>query len=88
MEDKPLYRNVRPLLQETVAFLSQYVKRLFPHSATGKGAVTPATTTNRPRLLLLASEGQGQHAYMAPALHIMEALPCQKLSSPSPPALS
>ena len=87
VEDKllgPLPRHVRPLLQETVASLTHSVKRLFPHSAAGKGAVLPATLTHRPRLLVLASEGQGQRTYLAPALlHMMEAMPCQKLDIPA-----
>ena len=72
------------LFQETVASLCASVKRIFPHSAAGKGAVLPATLTHRPRLLVLASEGQGQRTYLAPALlHMMEAMPCQKLDIPA-----
>jgi SpoVK/Ycf46/Vps4 family AAA+-type ATPase len=87
VEDKllgPLPRRIRPLLQETLAALTKSVKRIFPHSGAGKGAVLPSVLTHRPRLLVLASEGQGQRTYLAPALlHMMEAMPCQKLDIPA-----
>jgi len=76
----PLPKHIRPLLQETVASLTRELKRVFPHSTAGKGAVLPATLTHRPRLLILSNEGQGQTTYIGPALlHVMEKLPCQKL---------
>ena len=61
VEDKllgPLPKHIRPLLQQTLASLSQSVRRIFPHCGAGKGAVLPSTLTHRPRLLILATEGQ------------------------------
>merc|ERR1719167_1597740 len=61
-----------------------HVKKVFPHSAAGKGAVLPSTLTHRPRLLILAGEGKGATTYLAPALlHFMEKLPCTKLDIPA-----
>ena len=60
------------------------MRQIFPHAGAGKGAVLPASLTHRPRLLLLAEEGQGATTYLAPAiLHTMERLPCTKLDIPA-----
>ena len=60
------------------------IKRVFPHSAAGKGAVIPTPLTHRPRLILVGGAGQGQTPYIGPAvLHFMEKLPCQKLDIPA-----
>ena len=69
VEDKllgPLPKHIRPLLQQTLASLSQSVRRIFPHCGAGKGAVLPSTLTHRPRLLILATEGQVCAPYILP----------------------
>ena len=87
VEDKvlsPLPRNIKPLLEPTFLNLVANIKRIFPHSGAGKGAVLPATLTHRPRLMIVGSEGQGQTTYIGPSLlHFMEKFPCQKLDIPA-----
>jgi len=80
----PLPKHVRPLLTQTLDTLVHTIKKIFPHSGLGKNAVIPATLTHRPRLLVLAGDGQGGTTYLAPAvLHFMEKLPCTKLDIPA-----
>ena len=80
----PLPRHIKPLLSQTLDTLVHHVKKIFPHSGMGKGAVLPRTLTHRPRLLVLAGEGRGGTTYLAPALlHFMEKLPCTKLDIPA-----
>ena len=80
----PLPKQIRPLLAATLTNLTHIVKKMFPHSSAGKGAVLPASLTHRPRLLITATEGQGATTYLAPALlHFMEKLPCTKLDIPA-----
>jgi len=89
VEDKtlaPLSKHIRPLMEPTYLNLVANIKRVFPHSAAGKGAVLPSTLTHRPRLLLVGSTGggQGQTTYLGPALlHFLEKFPCQKLDIPA-----
>ena len=76
----PLTKQIRPLLSHTLEQLTNHVKKTFPHSSKGKAAVLPASLTHRPRLLIMAGEGQGGTTYLAPALlHFMEKLPVTKL---------
>ena len=76
----PLPKQVRPLLSQTLTNLTHHIKKIFPHCRLGKTAVLPATLTHRPRLLIVANEGQGATTYLAPALlHFMEKLPVTKL---------
>ena len=80
----PLPKLIRPLLSSTLTNLTHIIKKIFPHSGAGKGAILPASLTHRPRLLISTSEGQGATTYLAPALlHFMEKLPCTKLDIPA-----
>jgi len=87
VEDKilsPLPKHVKALLEPTYLNLVAIIKRIFPHSAAGKGAVLPQTLTHRPRLMISSSGGQGQTTYIGPALlHFLEKFPCQKLDIPA-----
>ena len=80
----PLPRQVKPLLAQTLANLTHHIKKIFPHSSAGKGAILPGSLTHRPRLLISAGEDQGATTYLAPAiLHFMEKLPVTKLDIPA-----
>ena len=87
VEDKilsPLPRHMKTLLEPTYLNIVANIKRIFPHSGMGKGALIPPTLTHRPRLMIVGSEGQGQTTYIGPALlHFMEKFPCQKLDIPA-----
>ena len=87
VEDKtlsPLPKHIKPLLESMYLNIVSNLKRLFPHSGAGKGAILPQTLTHRPRLLVSGDVGQGQATYIGPALlHFMEKFPCQKLDVPS-----
>ena len=50
VEDKilsPLPKHVKPLLETTHLALVANLKRMFPHSGVGKGAILPKTLTHR-----------------------------------------
>jgi len=87
VEDKilsPLPKHIKSLVEPTYLNIVASIKRLFPHSAAGKGALLPQTLTHRPRLMIIGESGQGQTTYIGPALlHFMEKFPCQKLDIPA-----
>ncbi|XP_071898654.1 ATPase family AAA domain-containing protein 2 [Anas platyrhynchos] len=75
----------KPLFKRSGANILQVVQKIFPHAQLAlkedrQQGITTASTSRRPRLLIVGKEGYGQVSYVAPVvLHALEKFPVHTL---------
>merc|ERR1719414_2206020 len=76
----PLTPEIKPLLQNTVTFITQSIEKIMPKQGHGHSNEEALGSYYRPRLLIKGNPQQGLTTYVGPAiLHAFETLPCHKL---------